>query len=132
MASWPCACGRSVDRAGAGGFPGDCLVEQLQPIELALGPDLLRRADHRVHQAEPDARQRIAVATQRQQCDADDEQDRVVEREDVGAQDRRVGTGGSPTAVFASPLRRRTWPVDIRARALDRSIKIRATQVPSA
>jgi hypothetical protein len=67
-----------------------CRVEQLQPVELPLRPDLLRRADHGVDQAQPHADERIVVAAHREQRGADDEQDRVVEGEDVGAQDRRV------------------------------------------
>jgi hypothetical protein len=39
-----------------------CPVEQLQAVELALGRDLLGRADHRVDQAEPDADERVVVA----------------------------------------------------------------------
>src|SRR4051794_41520863 len=64
-------------------------------VELALGSDLLLRTEGGVDQAEADADQRVVVAAERQQRGADDEQDRVVEVEDVGPQDPRVGARAS-------------------------------------
>ena len=68
-------------------------AEQLEPVELALGPDLLHGADGRVDQAEADAGEGVAVAAEREQGGADDEQDDVEEREDVRAQDPGVAAG---------------------------------------
>ena len=47
-------------------------VEQLQPVQLPLGPHLLHRPDDGVDQAEPDAGQGVAVAAQHQQDQARD------------------------------------------------------------
>lgn len=69
-------------------------VEQLQAVELALGADLLGRADARVEQSEAHARDGVAVPAECQQCCPDDEQDQVEEGEDVGAQDPGVAARG--------------------------------------
>jgi len=83
-------------------------VEQLEPVQLALGPDLLGGADQRVEQPEPDADQGVAVAAQRQQRGTDDEQDGVVEGEHVGLQDRGVAAArpahGGVHLAAAAPL----------------------------
>ncbi|GLZ45373.1 hypothetical protein Acsp06_15580 [Actinomycetospora sp. NBRC 106375] len=69
--------------------------EQLQAVELALGPQLLDGREGRVDDAQPDADQGVAVAAEHQQRDADDEQRVVVEGEDRRPQDPRRGPAGA-------------------------------------
>ena len=106
-------------------------VEQLQPVELALGPDLLHGADGRVDQPEADAGERVVVATEGQQRGADDQQDRVEERRRWCAGSGRsrartrgrrccpprAGAGPRPPAASAPEGRRSRPPHPAPARA---------------
>ncbi len=78
--------------------------EQLQPVELALGPDLLDGADGGVDQARSHAGERVAVAAQDQQRRADGEQDDVEEEETLV---RRMRPKLREEALTATSLPRR-------------------------
>ena len=80
--------------------------EELQPVELALGAQLLERREGRVDDAETHADQRVAVAPEREQREPDDEERVVVEREDRRAQDARGGAPGAGDRGVRLPLPR--------------------------
>jgi hypothetical protein len=69
--------------------------EQRDLIQLALGVDLLHRADQGIHHPLTDAGERIVVLAQRNQRDADCEQNVVEEVEQVGANDVPVRSAGA-------------------------------------
>jgi hypothetical protein len=86
--------GRHLDVPAVADHGDGVAAQQLEPVERALGADLLDGADRRVDQAEADADEGIVVPAEGQERGADGEQDRVVEVEDVGPQDPAVAARG--------------------------------------
>ena len=80
-------------------------VEEGDAVELALGAQLLDRADDGVDQTEADAGEGVVDFAEHDQRGADGEQDVVEEGEEVGAGDGEVGAAGGGPVVVALAAR---------------------------